>query len=299
VITEEEEPDVDDFSAKVRAVAREAGADLVGIADIARFADVPKEHNPLSIFPEARSVIVVGKRVVRGALRGVEEGTQFSNYDLYVGNWLGPFLSATVFEISAFLEDNRWEAVPLMNLPTQIPPMGIAVRPGQPEPNVLVDCDEAAVRAGLGEIGYCGLLLTPQYGPRQKVEAILTDAVLAPDDMLTEPVCDSCLECAKACPLGAISVHEHSTYSISGKETVVGKVDYSKCAICQNGARPNRYHKSAPADRMAGVCTRSCVAHLSEGNRLEDTPRLPFRRREPWTLLPHDIWSLDRRRNIE
>ena len=99
--------------------------------------------------------------------------------------------------------------------------------------------------------------------------------------------------------LAAISTNEQTTYSISGKETVVGKVDYSKCAICQNGARPNRYHKSAPADRMAGVCTRSCVAHLSEGNRLEDTPRLPFRRREPWTLLPHDIWSLDRRRNIE
>lgn len=290
---------MDDLTNRVRQVAREAGVDLVGIAGIERFADLPPEHSPLSIFPEARSVVVVGKRIVRGALRGVEEGTQFSNYDLYIGNWLNPFLSATVFEISAFLENNRWEAVPLMNLPTQIPPMGIAVRPGQPEPNVLVDCDEAAVRAGLGEIGYCGLLLTPQYGPRQRVEAILTDAVLEPDPILTEPVCDYCLECAKACPLGAISLIQKTTYEISGKETVVGQIDHSKCAICQNGARPNRYHKDAPADRTAAVCTRTCVAHLSATGRLADTPRLPFRRRDPWTLLPHNIWSLDRRRNIE
>lgn len=297
--TTQEEADVEELTSRVKQVALEAGADLVGIAGIDRFAGLPPEHSPLSIFPEARSVIVVGKRIARGALRGVEEGTQFSNYDLYVGNWLNQFLSATVFEVSAFLENSRWEAVPLMNLPTQIPAMGIAVRSGQPEPNVLVDIEEAAVRAGLGEIGYCGLLLTPQYGPRQKVEAILTDAVLEADPMLAEPVCDDCLECAKACPLSAISLKEKVTYSIAGKEITVGKIDYSKCAICQNGARPNRYHKDAPADRTAAICTRTCVAHLSESGRLQDTPRLPFRRREPWTLLPNDIWNLDRRRNIE
>jgi len=295
----EEEADVEELSQMVRQVSREAGADLVGIASIERFAELPPEHSPLSIFPEARSVIVVGKRIVRGALRGVEEGTQFSNYDLYIGNWLGPFLSAAVFEVSACLENNRWEAVPLMNLPTEIPAMGIAVRPGQPEPNVLVDIEEAAVRAGLGEIGYCGLLLTPQFGPRQRVEAILTDAILEPDPILTEPVCDDCRECAQACPLSAISLKEQTNYTIAGKQTTVGRIDYSKCAICQNGARPNRYHKDAPADRTAAICTRTCVAHLSDSGRLQDTPRLPFRRREPWTLLPNDIWSLDRRRNTE
>ncbi len=288
-----------DLTEGVRETAKAAGADLVGIADIERFADLPAEHNPLSIFPEARSVIVVGKRITRGALRGVEEGTQFSNYDLYAGNWLNQFLSAAVFDVSAFLENNRWEAVPLMNLPTEIPAMGISVRPGQPEPNVLVDCEDAAVRAGLGEIGLCRMLLTPEYGPRQRVEAILTDAVLEPDPMLTEPICDDCAACVEACPLGAISVREKTTYSIAGKETTVARIDYSKCAICQNGARPNRFHKAAPADRMAAVCTRTCVAHLSETDCLEDTPRQPFRRREAWTLVPNDIWSLDRRRNQE
>jgi len=288
-----------ELAEELKRVAVKGGADLVGIAGIDRFEGVAPEHHPSSIFPEARSVVVVGKRIVRGALRGVEEGTQFSNYDLFIYRWLDQFLSAAVFEVSAFLEDNRWEAVPLMNLPTQIPAMGIAVRPGQPAPNVTVDCEEAAVRAGLGEIGYCGLLLTPEYGPRQRVEAILTDAELRPDELLREPVCDQCLLCAEACPLGAISTTDNITYSIAGKETVIAKIDDSRCSICQNGAKSNKFHKSAPTDRLAAVCARTCVAHLSDSGRLQDTPRLPFRRREVWTLLPHNIWSLDKRREIE
>lgn len=289
----------DDLTQKVKLAAREAGADLVGIAGIDRFEGVPAAHHPSSIFPETRSVIVIGKRIVRGALRGVEEGTQFANYDLYAYRWLDQFLSAAVFDVAAFLENNRWEAVPLMNLSPEIPPMGIAVRPGQPEPNVLVDCEEAAVRAGLGEIGYCGLLLTPQYGPRQRVEAILTDALLEPDPILTTPVCDNCKKCAEACPLGAIGTEGKRTYHIAGKETTVASIDYSKCAICQNGAKPNKFHKSAHPDRLAAICTRTCVAHLGDAGLIEDKPRLPFRRREAWTLLPHEIWSLDKRREIE
>ena len=60
---------------ELKAAAREAGADLVGVADIGRFDGIDPAHHPASIYPEARSVIVLGKRVVRGCLRGVEEGS--------------------------------------------------------------------------------------------------------------------------------------------------------------------------------------------------------------------------------
>jgi hypothetical protein len=33
-------------------------------------------------------VVVLGRRITRGTLRGVEEGTQFSNYRLYGYDWL-------------------------------------------------------------------------------------------------------------------------------------------------------------------------------------------------------------------
>ena len=76
------------LTARFKEATRAAGADLVGIAPIGRFDGIAKMHHPSSIFPETRSVVVVGKRIVRGCLRGVEEGTQFSLYNTYAMNWL-------------------------------------------------------------------------------------------------------------------------------------------------------------------------------------------------------------------
>ena len=47
------------------------GADLVGIAGIDRFAELPPEKHPAAILPEAKSVIVLGKRVTRGMVVSV------------------------------------------------------------------------------------------------------------------------------------------------------------------------------------------------------------------------------------
>jgi epoxyqueuosine reductase QueG len=46
---------------------------------------------------------------------------------------------------------------------------------------VIVEFDFAAQAAGLGEIGRGKWLLTPEFGPRQMLTMILTDAELEPD----------------------------------------------------------------------------------------------------------------------
>jgi len=121
---------------EIKKFAKISGADIFGIANIERFSDLPPERNPLSIFPETKSVIVVGRRIVRGAIRGVEEGTNFMNYQVYGYNWLeNRFLALTTYKIASFIENKGWEAVPLPNLPPEIPPMGISVRENQPPPN--------------------------------------------------------------------------------------------------------------------------------------------------------------------
>ena len=43
--------------------AREAGADLVGIAPVERFAGAPKGHKPEDLLPGARSVVAMAKRI--------------------------------------------------------------------------------------------------------------------------------------------------------------------------------------------------------------------------------------------
>ena len=65
---------------EVKALAMSLGADAVGIASMDRFEGAPKQMDPRYIMPEAKSMIVMLFRVMRGSLRGIEEGTFFSNY---------------------------------------------------------------------------------------------------------------------------------------------------------------------------------------------------------------------------
>jgi len=264
-------------------LARHAGADVFAVADVGRFDELPAERHPRAIFPETRSVVVLGRRITRGTLRGVEEGTQFNIYSLYGAQWLEDrFLATTTFAVGEALEDRGWEAVPLPNLPPQVPPMGVAVRAGAPPPNVLLDLDDAAVRAGAGEIGYCGFLLTPQFGPRQRVQAILTDAEIAPTDLLAEAICPRDGRCTGFCPLGAIGEGEPVT--VCGAATTVARIDTRRCAGCKNGAAPNRHHPAGRPDRLAAACARGCVDYLERSGRIANRFQTEFRKRPPWSV---------------
>jgi epoxyqueuosine reductase len=268
---------------ELEAASRQAGADLFGVADIERFDELPAEKHPRAIFPEARSVVVLGRRITRGTLRGVEEGTNFTNYALYGCNWLEDrFLALTTFRVSEFLEDRGWEAVPLPNLPPEAPPMGVSVRKGTPPPNVLLDFDDAAVRAGVGEIGFCGVLLTPQFGPRQRIQVILTDADVEPSALPPGSLCPQSDECSGFCPLGAYVGHRD--LSICGRTMRVAQINYRLCAECRNGAMANRHHPAGRPDRLAAACIRGCVEFLERTGRVSNTFAAPFRQRRPWTL---------------
>jgi epoxyqueuosine reductase QueG len=255
----------------LKRFAKEIRVDLIGVADIERFKDVPPEHSPSSIFPEAKSVIVVGRRITRGSLRGIEEGTNFDLYAIYGRDWLNNrILAMATFKIGEFLEDNGWEAVPIPDLPPEVPPLGIPVREGQPAPNVMLDVIDCALKAGLGEIGHCGFFLTPEFGPRQRFQVILTDLQLEPDPLFDGKVCDY-PSCQGFCPLGAIS----ST----------GEIDYKKCNMCKNGAFPNPYHSSGKPDRLGAICARSCLDHLERNNLIKNSFQNPFRTKPAWKVI--------------
>ncbi|MBM3212024.1 hypothetical protein FJZ33_07385, partial [Candidatus Poribacteria bacterium] len=268
------------FTEELKSFASSRGADLVGIASIDRFSELPNERHPNTIFPEAKSVIVIGRRITRGTLRGVEEGTQFGNYNLFGYSWLNDrFIALTTYETVEFLENNGWESVPLPPLPVQTPPMGISVRDNQPPPNVMLDFEDAAIRAGLGEIGYCGIFLSPEFGPRQRFQIILTDAELEADPILSGLICDKDMACVKSCPLSAINPSKEIEMNIYGKNMTIGEVDFTKCRECKNGARPNMYHPSGDPDRVAAVCVRSCIDYIEQSGKLTKAFHNPFRKR--------------------
>lgn len=286
-----------DLTSLIKDAAKREGIDLIGFAPKERFDALPAGRNPFSIFPEGKTVILLGRRICRGSLRGVEEGTNFGDYSLFGNVWLeDEFLSVACYNMTTVLEDEGWEAVPIFPNPSELAPTGVAVAPGRPAPNVFPDFTYAAVACGLCEIGYNGMLLSPKFGPRQRFHMIITDAELEPTPILTEPVCDHCGKCAKVCPLGAISETETRELEICGKKMTVGVIDYDRCKVCKNGACVNRFSAAAAPDRYAALCSRTCMCHLEEQKRVENQFENAFRQQDAWAI---DQWGKPAERNTE
>ena len=273
------------FKEAVIEAAGRIGIDMIGFASKKRFEGVDAQHNPFSIFPEAKTVIMLGKRVCRGALRGVEEGTNFGDYTLFGKNWLeDEFLSLACYDLVNFIEDNGWEACPVFPNPCELGPQGVSVAEGRPEPNVYPDFDYAAVACGLGEIGLNGLFLSPTFGSRQRFHMIITDAEIEESPLFDGKVCDGCGKCAKACPLGAIDTENTREIEICGKKMSVATIDYNVCKTCKNGACKSRFGDVARPDRIAALCNRTCLCHLEENELVANKFENGFRQREAWSV---------------
>lgn len=278
-----------DFTEKLKGKAKAAGADLVGIAPIERFAKEPPQNHPASIFPAGKAVIVIGRRITRGTLRGIEEGTNWNSYTIFGYNNLDDaWVSETCYDVCMFLEDNGWEGVPIFPHPPEVWPQGVAVSPDRPAPNVIPDFDYAAVAAGLGEIGYGGFFLSPQYGPRQRLGLIITDAPLAADPLYPGELCGDCRQCAIQCPLGAISEEDPAERVCEEKKMQIGRIQEEICRKCLNGAYANRYHERGKTDRNAALCARTCIVALERAGKLENEFENPFRKRPQWAV---NIWD--------
>jgi len=258
-------------AAELKTQARQCGADLVGIAPAGQWAACSADHNPRSILPRCQAVIVVGRRILRGAFRGVEEGTSFGNtYGMYGVQWQEhEFLSRVIHQTASLLESAGAEAVPLFGGEADgtrqvIGPAGVAA-------NVKLDCKALAHAAGLGALGKGGFFLTREYGHRQRFGLILTDLALEGDPLVDPGFCSGCDACLKACPLDALSDAGCAAFAL----------DTQRCAVCANGKMTGQANAYERLDRLAASCGRACLVALEAriGNRFQ----APFRRRSVWT----------------
>jgi len=221
---------------KEYAIAR--GADLVGIAGMDRFEGAPPQADPRNIWPEARSCIMVARRIPRGVYRGIEEGTHWPNYTVYGYNKLNTwFRPKATYDTAVFIEDRGWQAMPIYPGVPECEPTHPKVRPDRPPANIVPAIRLAAVAAGLGEIAWSKVFLSPQFGPRQRLGMILTDAQLEPDPLFDGQVCDRCMACVSACP-GAIPHQSEGKVvriELAGRTIEWADVDMGICTATHHG----------------------------------------------------------------
>ena len=302
---------------KIIEIAKKYDADIVGFAPTSRF----DKNDPIfKIFPQTKTVIGLGFRVLRGIYRCVEEGTTYYQYTtMGVENLEETVMPLALINVSNYIEEEGFEAIPQRKNPLILNEEGTTnpevdytdVYHGVKAENQL-DFTNCAVQCGLGERSMIGSILTKEYGPFIRYCFILTDAEIEPTPLLTDNICDKCGECIKACPGNAIDEN--------------GETDSWRCAVYYNGANGSKNPFMPPdafpyfENRMdiingtaefnseeakeildsiyfyppakhsyrtsicGRACDRACYIHLEEKGVLTKSFNKKFREKEDWKL---------------
>ena len=302
---------------KIIETAKKYDADIVGFANASRFS---KDDAIFKIFPETKTVIGLGFRVLRGIYRGVEEGTTYYQYTtMGVENLEETVMPLALINVSNLIEEEGFEALPQRKNPL-ITNEENATNPEVDYTDVYsgikaenqIDFLNCAVQCGLGEKSMIGSLLTKEYGPFIRYCFILTDAEIEESPLSEYKLCDNCGECIKACPGKAI-----------GND---GKIDDWRCTVYYNGANGSKNPFMPPdafpdfENRMdiingtaefdmneaknildniyfyppakhfyrtsicGRACDRACYIHLEEKGVLSKGFKRKFREKEDWKL---------------
>lgn len=226
---------------------------LIGFADAKAWETETKypispEFYPTNIFPETRTVVVIGIPVVLPVL----ETTPSVYYNEHQNN-LNAVLESEIIRLSSFLN-----AAGFASMPT--------ARGGYSEMSVLIEKPaaafshrHAAYHAGLGAFGRNNVFLTKKYGPRIRFATVLTAAtqeelgvpakyqkkrLLRKEKFARKSICIECMACTRFCPVGALSDDPAQPYPVS-------KTDKSRCA-----AYLDRLGKQGTS--RCGVCIKVC-----------------------------------------
>ncbi len=220
---------------EVKHVARVFGADLVGITHYderwvythaySRLGETEKEQELPDDLPH---VVVIAQEMDRelidtvpSALSGTATGIGYS-YDTLV-----------LLGLAQYIRNLGYRAVATMNDTALAIPY--------------------AIKAGLGEYGRHGLLITEEFGPRVRIGKIFTDLPLAhdrPKRFGVRAFCDVCRRCSEACPVNAIPDGEPSD-EVYNRSNLVGvrkwSVDAERCF---------RFWSNQNSD--CSICVRVC-----------------------------------------
>jgi epoxyqueuosine reductase len=116
-----------------------------------------------------------------------------------------------------------------------------------------------AIKAGLGNGGRHGLLITPDFGPRQRISAIFTSIGNLPvtdstEHAWTQDFCASCGNCIRKCPGKAI--YETPIKHDDGR---LSHIDGDKCISCTICMKECSFNKQSYAKIKEAYLKKACT----------------------------------------
>ncbi len=186
---------------KVRSAILGMGMDLVGFGPVERWSKAPFLLSPKAILPESKTVVVAAIHITD---TWTEMGGEPEPQDRSAGGWMDQnslldrvayrtvrLLNGYGQKAIAVASSNIWRYRQFEGIPSLFAPDLSHIH--------------AATAAGLAEIGWSGLAITPEFGSRCRFISIVTDADLVPTPMYSGPkLCDMCGECIKHCPTASL-----------------------------------------------------------------------------------------------
>ena len=207
------------LKARIQNEAYKLGADLVGFGGIDRCAHAPLMMSPQGLFPGAKTVIVMAVHHPDACIElgGETHPQEIGPYS--VQYLMNSRLDEMSYRLASFIERQGCGAVPIASSNiwryNEYKDLKAVFAPD-------VSHIYMAVVAGLADLGFNGLALTPEYGARNRFITVITDAVIEPDPLVPpNTVCDQCMLCRKHCPSKALSTE------ISGDKVLkIGEYEY-------------------------------------------------------------------------
>ena len=191
----------------LKEMSMRLGADLFGVTSADALNDAPLGHRPMDVLPNAKSVIVLGMKMLDAQTDILPtDGDYFGvspRQDMFKGHntFISQELDRVGYAMARFLEKKSFKAFHQM-----------ASTGGTDQRYLmgLLSLKHMAVQAGLGVFGHNSLLITPQYGPRVRLTGIVTNTEMQPDTPLDKNFCKSCEKpCISLCPVGALEKTSH------------------------------------------------------------------------------------------
>jgi epoxyqueuosine reductase len=221
---------------EIKAHAKDCGADVVGIADLALLEGIQTE--PSDLFEGYSRAVSIGVRLADGVLDAIVDAPT-PLYQQHYGK-VNAFLDDIAVRMTQFIQTAGGRALPIpasQLLDTR-------------EWTSYVSHKAVAIAAGVGWQGKSLLVVNREYGPRIRLVTILTDLQLEPDKPIKN-LCAECSECAKACPAKAIkNVNTDLHYSDRNEA-----LHFDRCMI-----KVTEEHTKLPFidSPICGVCIRAC-----------------------------------------